>query len=33
VIRVIESAGDWNAPQVNAFHSMCFEDDLPYEMW
>ncbi len=33
IARVIESAGEWNASQINAFHEFCFANDLPYELW
>jgi hypothetical protein len=33
ITRVIESAGEWNASQINAFHEFCLANDLPYELW
>lgn len=33
ITRAIESAGDWNACQIHAFHESCFANDLPYELW
>lgn len=33
ITRIIESAGEWNAGQINAFHEFCFDNDLPYEIW
>ncbi|MDZ4689000.1 MAG: hypothetical protein SH850_28320 [Planctomycetaceae bacterium] len=31
--RVIESAGRYDARQVESFHDHCVEHDLPYELW
>ncbi len=31
--RVIESAGRYNAAQVESFHHHCAERELPYELW
>lgn len=33
ITRVIESAGEWNARQISAFHEFCFANALPYELW
>jgi hypothetical protein len=33
VLRVIESAGHYDARQVESFHEHCLENDLPYELW
>jgi hypothetical protein len=33
VRRVIESAGRYDAAQVESFHEHCVESDLPYELW
>lgn len=33
VRRVIESAGRYDAVQVESFHEHCVEYDLPYELW
>lgn len=33
ITRIIESAGEWNAGQIKAFHEFCFDNDLSYEIW
>ncbi|MDZ4686706.1 MAG: hypothetical protein SH850_16665 [Planctomycetaceae bacterium] len=33
ILRVIESAGRYDARQVESFHDHCVEHDLPYELW